>query len=103
MQHIYSCEKLNYEKEEVNFEKVYTGTITEQIKILKRFRNNMEKRTKLKTIIPCDRLSDPLISALEISSGNKYIDRGHSLCPTEMTYCSYGIQVLIICFTFFSL
>ena len=46
------------------------GTLTEQIKILKRFRNNMEKRTKLETIIPCDRISDPLISALEISSGN---------------------------------
>ena len=71
MKHIYSCENLNNEKEEVNFEKVYTGTLTEQIKILKRFRNNMEKRTKLKTIIPCDRISDPLISALEISNGNK--------------------------------
>ena len=70
MQHIYSCENLNYEKEEVNFEKIYSGTLTEQIKILKRFRNNMEKRTKLETIIPCDRISDPLISALEISSGN---------------------------------
>ena len=71
MEHIYSCEKLNFEKEEVNFEKVYTGTQTEQIKILKRFRSNMEKRTKLKTIIPCDRISDPLISDLEISSGNE--------------------------------
>ena len=46
MQHIYSCENLNYEKEEVDFEKVYSGTLTEQIEILKRFRNNMEKRTK---------------------------------------------------------
>ena len=71
MQHIYSCEHLNNEKEEVNFEKIYTGTLTEQVKILKRFRNNMEIRTKLKIIIPCDRISDPLISALEISNGNK--------------------------------
>ena len=63
--------KLNFENEVVNFEKVHTGTLTEQIKILKRFRSNMEKRTKLKTIIPCDRISDPLISDLEISSGNK--------------------------------
>ena len=70
MQNIYSYENLNYEKEEVDFEKVYSGTLTEQIKILKRFRNNMEKRTKLETIIPCDRISDPLISALGISNGN---------------------------------
>ena len=71
MQHIYSCKHLNNEKEEVNFEKIYTGTLTEQVKILKRFRNNMEIRTKLKIIIPCDRISDPLISALEISNGNR--------------------------------
>ena len=71
MQHIYSCEHLNNEKEEVNFEKICTGTLKEQVKILKRFRNNMEIRTKLKIIIPCDRISDPLISALEISNGNK--------------------------------
>ena len=42
-----------------------------EVKILKRFRNNMEIRTKLKIIFPCDRISDPLISALEISNGNK--------------------------------
>ena len=27
MEHIYSCEKLTYENEEVNFEKIYTGTL----------------------------------------------------------------------------
>ena len=47
MNHIYSLEKLNDEKEKINFEKVYTEMLTEQIKVIERFRNNMNKSSKL--------------------------------------------------------
>ena len=44
--HIYTCNKINEEKEKVEFEKVFNGTLTEQVKILERFRKNMEIRAK---------------------------------------------------------
>ena len=47
MNHIYSLEKLNDEKEKINFEKVYTEMLTGQIKVIERFRNNMNKSSKL--------------------------------------------------------
>ena len=40
------CRKINEEKEKVKFEKVFNGTSTKQVKILERFRNNMEIRAK---------------------------------------------------------
>ena len=42
--HVYTCRKINAEKENIKFEKVYNGTLIEQFEISKRFRNNMEKR-----------------------------------------------------------
>ena len=77
--HIYTCKIINEEKENVKFEKVFNGTLTEQVKILERFRNNMEIRAKNEKIreqminenikFPCDRISDPLTSVKVVSNG----------------------------------
>ena len=54
MKHIYNCEKLNQEKESFKFEKIFTGSLKEQVEIMKRFRNNIEIRNKIETNTPCD-------------------------------------------------
>ena len=46
----------------LNFDRIYNGTITEQVEVFRIFENNMKKRENLKnkTSIPCDLLLDPL-------------------------------------------
>ena len=44
----------------LKFEKIYNGTIKEQIQIFKQFEKNMEKREEFKNSIPCGLLVDPL-------------------------------------------
>ena len=51
MLHIYNCRKLNKGENLINFEKIYNGKLTEQVTILKKFRNNMEVREKFIHVI----------------------------------------------------
>ena len=78
MKHIYICKKLNSIKEETHFEMIYSDNVKEQVKVYKRFKNNMEKRSEIKEktnkeettsheILSCD----PLSSFSEYSNGNK--------------------------------
>ena len=71
MEHIYSCEILNNEKEnELEYNKIYEGTISEQIRIYRTFERNMKRREMLKNNQnPCGLFVDPLA---EMSAmGNK--------------------------------
>ena len=65
MSHIYECKYLNTRTKEISFEKIYTGNIFQQIKVLRIFQENMKRRNeKLQNNdknIPCDPLiCDPL-------------------------------------------
>ena len=57
MKHIYICEMNNEEKEpELEYEKIHTGNISEQIKVFRKFEINFEKRRIIRTkeTFPCD-------------------------------------------------
>ena len=67
MSHIYSCEYLNIEETELDYERIFNGNITEQISIFRRFENNLKARNEMKINTetetndqPCDQLIDPL-------------------------------------------
>ena len=48
MTHIYNCKILNNGSEtKLEYQKIYTGTINEQIKIFRKFERNMDVREKL--------------------------------------------------------
>ena len=50
MIHIYNCKILNNGSEtKLDYQKIYTGTISEQIEIFIKFESNMDKREKLLT------------------------------------------------------
>ena len=49
MQHIYSCELLNSEKEDLSYNCLYKGTLQQQLKVFKRFQYNYEKLEQMKT------------------------------------------------------
>ena len=49
MEHIYYCKYLNKEQNKISFEKIYTGNINEQNRILRIFEKNMNERSKIKT------------------------------------------------------
>ena len=49
MQHVYSCKLLNNKSEEFSYNYLFNGNIQQQIKVYKRFKNNLEEREKLKT------------------------------------------------------
>ena len=48
MSHIYSCEYLNIEETELEYEKIFNGNITEQISIFRRFENNLKARNEMR-------------------------------------------------------
>ena len=58
MIHIYNCELLNMKKPNIPYKSLYSGNITHQIQVFKRFNDNFEKWEKLKrekeNCIPCD-------------------------------------------------
>ena len=56
MKHVYNCELINGGKEpEINYEKIFSGTIYEQNEVYKKFERNLEKREELqKNQPPCD-------------------------------------------------
>ena len=65
--HTYSCEYLNIEETELDYERIFNGNITEQISIFRRFENNLKARNEMKINTetetndqPCDQLIDPL-------------------------------------------
>jgi hypothetical protein len=50
MIHIYNCKILNNESEtKLEYQKIYTGTISEQIEMFRKFGSNMDNREKLLT------------------------------------------------------
>ena len=65
MEHIYNCGKLNNgTKNKLKYEKLFCGTLSEQIEIFRIFENNLKRREKLKCNIPCDPPCDPLSSVM---------------------------------------
>ena len=63
MEHIFNCEYWNQQENNVLYEKIYIGNLNEQIKILRIFEQNMEKRNeerKKNQNPPCDPDCDPL-------------------------------------------
>ena len=65
MKHLYICEILNNgDIPSEEYENIYNGNITQQIKIFQKFEQNMEKYQNMKKtntdIPPCDPLCDPL-------------------------------------------
>ena len=63
MNHIYSCEYLNKQGINIEFEKIYEGNLGEKIKVFRRFNENMKKRNEEKSKCknpPCDPFCDPL-------------------------------------------
>ena len=70
MAHIINCEILNegvnQDKNE-KYKNIFNGTVKEQIRIYRKFEQNMRKREKLKTEPPCDpQGSASLCSSVEI-------------------------------------
>ena len=62
MEHVYSCKYLNKQENEIPFEKIYNGNLTEQMKVMKIFEKNLKTRNilKEKKQSPCDPVRDPL-------------------------------------------
>ena len=63
VEHIYVCEILrNGKKNNLKYEKIFKGTISEQIEVFRIVEQNFEEREKLKNEIkvPCDQSSGPL-------------------------------------------
>ena len=65
MSHIYSCEYLNIEETELEYEKIFNRNISEQISIFRRFENNLKARNKRRletetNDLTCDQFNDPL-------------------------------------------
>ena len=56
--HIFHCKKWNITPNNTSYDKIYNGTIKEQIKVFRRMKINLEKRENYNN--PSD-LSDPLI------------------------------------------
>ena len=56
MRHIYICEVINEGKQpNMEYEKIYTGNISEQIEVYRKFETNLERSTELnKKTFPCD-------------------------------------------------
>ena len=62
-EHIYNCETyINEKKNRIEYEKLYTGTISEQVEVFRILENNLELREefKIEANIPCDQLYGPL-------------------------------------------
>ena len=63
MKHIFQCETINNgEQPELEYEKIFEGNISEQIKVFRHFERNFEKRRNLKeTKKECQLPSDPFV------------------------------------------
>ena len=64
MEHIYNCEYLNFEKPSEKYEKIFTGNIHEQKRVLERFEKNMDRREKRGESTHEIQLCDPPVSIL---------------------------------------
>ena len=64
MNHIYNYQYQNKQSNEIPFEKIYTGNLIEQIKVFKKFEENLKIRNEYKEQdrkkSPCDPFCDPL-------------------------------------------
>ena len=65
MNHIYNYQYQNKQSNEIPFEKIYTGNLIEQIKVFKRFEENLKIRNEYKEQsrqkFPSDPFCDPLL------------------------------------------
>ena len=63
MNHIYNYQYQNKQSNEIPFEKIYTGNLIEQIKVFKKFEENLKIRNEYKEQdrkkSPCDPFCDP--------------------------------------------
>ena len=64
VEHIYNCEYLNIEEPEERYEKIFTGNIHEQKRVLERFEKNMDIRGKHEESTHEIQLCDPPVSLL---------------------------------------
>ena len=64
MHHIYNCGIFNLKKPEVQFEKIYTGNLQEQIHVYNKFEENMRKRGNLNNTSNPDKLCDSFLRSL---------------------------------------
>ena len=64
MVHIYNCEVLNSKPTNLQYQAIFTGNITQQIEVFKRFEQNLGKRETInnENKPPCDPCCDPLFS-----------------------------------------
>ena len=51
MEHIYTCKYLNSDEVKLSYKHLFSGNLTQQITVCKRFQNNFEKREKRRTEI----------------------------------------------------
>ena len=72
MSHIYSCKFWNKRENELPFEKIYNGNLNEQVKVFRKFEQNMKTRNdeiEKNKNLPCDPvLCDPL-NIIQFSNG----------------------------------
>ena len=65
MNHIYNYQYQNKQSNEIPFEKIYTGNLIEQMKVFKKFEENLKIRNEYKEQdrkkSPCDPFCDPLL------------------------------------------
>ena len=67
MEHIFDCEILNNGAENnLKYDQIFSGTLSEQVENFRIFENNMKRREKLKckNNNPCDPPCDPLSSVM---------------------------------------
>ena len=60
MAHIYQCGFLSNEKSNIEYEKIYNGSIHEQIEVFRKFENNFKIRNRSMNPLPSDPPCDPL-------------------------------------------
>ena len=63
MKHIYECKMYNKENPEIEFNKIYNGNLNEQKMVFNKFKQNMQKREKMKEIShPSDQFNPMLFT-----------------------------------------
>ena len=63
MNHIYSCKYLNEEEMNIKFERIFNGSMIEQVRVFRKFEKNLKKRNENNSknkIPPGDPFCDPL-------------------------------------------
>ena len=75
--HIYICKLLNKEQVEISYNQLYNGSIENQIRVYKRFKQNMNERETLKTENDSKNLPHVIPKVDPQSSGYEYCNGFH--------------------------